>query len=67
MVFGVKDYHSGSQPVGPDPFGNLFFKTIYSAIHNNSKITVIKVAVKITLWLESPLHELYKESEHWEG
>lgn len=37
MVFGVKDYHSGSQPVSPDPFGKLFSKTIYTAIlHNKS-------------------------------
>lgn len=37
MVFGVKDYHSGSQPVSPDPFGKLFSKTVYTAIlHNKS-------------------------------
>lgn len=48
MVFGVKDYHSGSQPVGPDPFGKLFSKTIYTAILYNKSCSKNDFMVGVT-------------------
>jgi hypothetical protein len=39
---------------------NLYLQKIFT-IHNSSKITVVEVATKIMLWLESPQHELYSK------